>query len=295
MEARPQGRHQLEVKRRLARPAALAFAAMVAAGCVTGEQLDVVRRDVETLSKRVDGLEKTLDKDRARLSAAVEGAEADLKRLDEILKSATKLLAREGADIGVRVDAVEKDVGGLRGSSEETALQLRALKDDFLSALDRVDRIDKAVRDIGAKVEEVAKKPALPDDPEALHAVGKARLDAGAYGEAREIFREYAKRAPKGPSIEDARFSIALTYLGEKEWEKAIRDFKGYLDAYPAGSRADEAWYDIGAALFELGDCTRAAAFLTKVETDFKKSPFAKKAKDLQKTIKSAGKKKCVG
>jgi len=266
------------------------------AGCGPSiDQFNVVKRDMDTLTRRVDTLEKTSAKDSKRLSEAVDSAESDLKRLDEILKSATKLLAKEGADVGVRVDSIDKDVGALKGTTDETSLALRGLKDDFLATVDRLDKMEKAVRDIGAKVEEVATKPALPEDPEALFGLGKTKLDGGAFNDARDIFREYAKRAPKGPRIEDARFGIADAYLREKEWEKAIRDFKGYLEAYPTGGRADEAWFDIASALYELGDCTRALSFLGKVESDFKKSAFAKKAKDLAKTIKGAGKKKCVG
>ncbi len=61
--------------------------------------------------------------------------------------------------------------------------------------------------------------------------------------------------------------------LKEKNYDKAIPAFEGFIKQYPSSSYVPNAHYWLGQLLFNKGDRTGAAAQFTTVATKFSKSP----------------------
>ena len=103
-----------------------------------------LQRDGEALETRFTILEakqadlsNTLEAERTRLAELIKEAEAKVAAIQSMLNEAEASLRRNNADLGVRVDATDKETARLRGSVEETLHQIETLKQEL--ALTRED------------------------------------------------------------------------------------------------------------------------------------------------------------
>jgi len=72
-----------------------------------------------------------------------------------------------------------------------------------------------------------------------LYAQGEKDLDKSRYAEARISFKKIVERHPQSSYAPRARFLIGESYYRESEWDKAIKEFEGFLSFYPRHQIAD--------------------------------------------------------
>jgi outer membrane protein assembly factor BamD len=82
-----------------------------------------------------------------------------------------------------------------------------------------------------------APTPILP--AEELYTLGMAELDKKRYEEARDNFRKIVERHPTSSSAANARYLIGEAYYREAEFDKAIKEFEGFLAFFPRHQIAD--------------------------------------------------------
>ncbi len=89
----------------------------------------------------------------------------------------------------------------------------------------------------------------LPADE--LYARGERELNRQRYEEARTQFRRIVERHPDSSLVPRARFLIGEAYYREGEFEKAIKEFEGFLALYPRHLIADLVQYRLAMSYYD--------------------------------------------
>jgi outer membrane protein assembly factor BamD len=79
---------------------------------------------------------------------------------------------------------------------------------------------------------------ALPPASE-LYAEGETQLNKGRFEEARTAFRKVAERHPQSAYAPRARFLIGEAFYREGQFDKAIKEFEGFMSFYPRHEISD--------------------------------------------------------
>src|SRR5881628_1919013 len=82
-----------------------------------------------------------------------------------------------------------------------------------------------------------APTPILP--PEELYQLGETELNNRRYDEARQNFRKIVERHPNSSYAARARFLAGEAFYREGEFDKAVREFEGFLSFFPQHQIAD--------------------------------------------------------
>ena len=72
-----------------------------------------------------------------------------------------------------------------------------------------------------------------------LYAEGESQLNKGRFDEARTAFRKVAERHPQSGYAPRSRFLIGEAFYREGQWDKAIKEFEGFMSFYPRHEIAD--------------------------------------------------------
>ena len=84
-----------------------------------------------------------------------------------------------------------------------------------------------------------------------LYQTGQMELDRRRYEEARENFRKIVERHPNSGEAPRARFLIGEAYYREAEFDKAIKEFEGFLAFFPRHQIADLVQYRLAMAYYD--------------------------------------------
>ena len=91
---------------------------------------------------------------------------------------------------------------------------------------------------------------ALPPASE-LYAEGEASLKKSRYEDARLSFRKVAERHPQSTYAPRARFLIGEAFYREGQFDKAIKEFQGFLAFYPRHEIADLVQYRLSMSYYD--------------------------------------------
>ncbi|MBI4510470.1 MAG: outer membrane protein assembly factor BamD [Deltaproteobacteria bacterium] len=242
-----------------------------------------------------DELRAEVQKIRQRLSKQEESLGGKVRRLDESLEEATKLLGRNSADLGTEVEKLSAELAKSTGQVEgfrrdigavriENA-QLRSDLEARLAALEaRVLMLEKDLRPgtvapgTGTSTT-TGTQPPPAMDKDALFNGAYQKLQAGENEGARREFRLFAQKFPQDDRADNAIFFIGESFAREKSYKKAIIEFQRILDAFPNGDVADDAFFAAGHAAMEMKSCFEAQAYLSELGKRYPTSPLAKTAK----------------
>lgn len=263
---------------------ALVFvAAAASAGCgafLTQEDGEAYRKELSTLKAENKKLERRV----AELSAS---RREDQEKLDKALDDATKLLARNSADLGLTVQKNQTDVATLTGRVDDITTQLNSLGksfNDYRAASDT--KIEQLVN-----ASTTAKAPPIPEKPDDVFAEGKKRYDAKQWGDARRVFDAFINRYPTDGRAAKAQFMIGDTYLKESKYANAINAFLKVIEGYPKAEEVPDAMYEAGEAFYQLKYCGDARVYFQELIKRYPKSEWkkdaAQKLKDLQRDVKN--------
>ena len=91
---------------------------------------------------------------------------------------------------------------------------------------------------------------ALPPASE-LYAEGESQLNKSRYDEARTAFRKVAERHPQSTYAPRARFLIGEAFYREGQFDKAIKEFEGFMAFYPRHQIADLVQYRLSMSYYD--------------------------------------------
>lgn len=91
---------------------------------------------------------------------------------------------------------------------------------------------------------------ALPPASE-LYAEGETQLNKSRFDEARTAFRKVAERHPQSAYAPRARFLIGEAFYREGQFDKAIKEFEGFLAFFPRHEISDLAQYRLAMSYYD--------------------------------------------
>lgn len=262
---------------------ATALAALLLSGCfwvTTKHEGKKLRQDIDQLETRVSSQEATLG--------------SKVSELKEVLAKATKLLARNSADLGADVDALERDnakLAGMVAKAEETTDSLKATQErDRKIVLDRLTELEKRIAKLEEQVNKTPPKTAMQ-----LYQEGKTAFETGDFPQAREAFKLLVIKYGDNSLADDAQYYRGEALYREKKYQLALGELQKVFEKYPQSGWAPKALYRAGEAAMNLKWCTDARAYLNVLMRKYPKSDLVKKAKSQDRELRKnhKNKRKC--
>jgi tol-pal system protein YbgF len=263
----------------------------LAPGCfwaTTKHEGEVMQEQIKNLDGRLKGQEEALG--------------GRVKQLDESIDKATKMLARNSADIGTRVDSFSDEVAKFSGRLEllqrtidAARTEVAQVKQDQQTLATRMDNIEKqlGIQAGGTGTPGPASLPANVDKKTVFDGAYQ-KLQAGQFDDARREFRLFVQAFPQDDQADDAVFYVGESFFRQKDYEKAIAEYQKVIDNYPKGDMADDAFLQAGQAALSKGWCVDAGAYFGELVRRYPTSTLAKQARTKLDYVKKNAKNKKV-
>lgn len=243
---------------------------LAAAGCLsacfwttTKAEGRALRRDVDAVERRVATRDRNLDE--------------QVVALKDVIEEARRALARNNANLGADVQAMQAELRTMRG---QVSLLQRALEDQQGRAAARLDALEKRL----ATVEPGAGRPRTAAE---LWSLAGDAWEVGRYGEARELYRELLDRFPGDARSDDAQYFRGESFFAERAWLPAIAEYRRVFDRHATSSLADDALFRAAEAAMQLKSCTEARTYLGLLRERYGGSNLRKKADAMDKDIRA--------
>jgi TolA-binding protein len=249
----------------------LALTAWMASGCfwtTTKSEGRALRRDVMALEQRVTTKEDNLD--------------SQVATLKRVVDEATRLLARNSANLGADFHAVQTDMRQMRGllSSLQTAVE--DLRGQHAARLDAIEK----------RLVAMEQKPSAPSGPAELWRLAKDAWEVGRYEEARELYERLVAQYPGDDRADDAQYFRGEAYFAQRSWMSAIREYRRVVDKHPDSPLADDALFRAAEAATQLKSCAEARTYLGLLKERYRGSNLLKKAESMDKDLRARAKTK---
>jgi tol-pal system protein YbgF len=236
-----------------------------------------------------------------RLKQQEEALGGRVKQLDESIDKATKMLARNSADLGTRVDGFSDEIAKFSGrldllqrTIDAARTEVAQIKADQQTLGTRMDSIEKQ---LGIQPGGAGTGPtSLPAgvDKQTVFDGAYQKLQAGQFDDARREFRLYVQAFPQDDKADDAEFYIGEAFFRQKDYEKAIAEYQKVIDTYPKGDMADDAFLQAGTAALQKGWCVDAGAYFGELVRRYPTSTLTKTGRTKLEYVKKNAKNKKV-
>jgi tol-pal system protein YbgF len=284
------------------------FIVLFLSACVSGNDFDRVRSDLNELQrstyearKEIDSLkEKTTGVVREDSFTAVKESQADLFAKINATSSGLQELRgrfdenRYFTEKSLKEFTSEKDL--IRAQIAGLETQIRAMK-ERLAALDNQDRPKEPGKETPeaslkpnhtAKAEVETQAEPVADTKTKAYDTAYQLFKEKKYKESRERFEVFIKEYPRTDLTDNAQFWIAESYYNEKDFESAILSYETLLKKYPDSDKASSGMLKQGSAFAEIGDAKTGKIILNKL---VEKYPNSKEAEAAKKKIAELDKK----
>lgn len=265
--------------RRLAPLVALALT-LAAPACMMQREGNLMKADLRALRSQLEATKKGMDEDRAALQAALGAAEKKTAEVGEALEKLNTAAQRNDADFGVQMDKLAQALQEMTGKLEEVSFRL-----------DRLEKKDKSAAEEGTAPTPVANdkvgialppesRLALPSERAAAQALVLKQLDNKSNDEGKRLAQEFVGKWSKDEGATDVvRLALGDRFAADKLYQKAVIEYKKVLDAFPKGSRADDAMFKIAQTFLLMGYHEDAKVFFEELVRRYPKSSLVKDAK----------------
>ena len=108
-----------------------------------------------------------------------------------------------------------------------------------------------------------------------LYGAAYSYFNLGDYRNSTFYFADYIKRFPKSKKIADAKFRLADSYYGLKEFEKSSKIYKSLFSATGGKLNDPYSYFQYGQTLFKAGEPSDAIAQFVKLQAKFPSSKYA--------------------
>ena len=251
--------------------------ALLNGGCLVTEEQLRLQREVLELTRRLDGVERSLKAVQEETSGGIKA------RVDELTRSQAEQQA--GFD-GLRVDlqGVQGRFDDLGRTNATLRQDLTLLKDELgLQVADLAQRLAKVEQ---AQAAAPAATPA-GESADALYERGlQAIRDRQEPAAGRELMASFLKRYPTDPRAANAAYWIGETYYAEQAFDQAVLQFEEVAQKYGDDPKVASALYKQALAFDALKDRKSARLVMNKVVERFPLSDEAKMAREKLKEWK---------
>lgn len=262
---------------------------LVATGCVTREQLDLV---ANSLDSRVRLLESEM--------TDIE----DIKKDAESNRESNKFVRKKVADVDDNMTALLSDVQKLRGATEELSVKVAALQSS--SGTQKNEEVAGKIDDIILRIQAVenylglgkkgAPKDAVLDqervslqeeiDKEKEYSEALTIFKERNYADARKKFQDFLSAFADTEYSDNAQFWIGECYYFEGNYEKAILEYEKVVQNYSKGNKVPDALLKQAFSFLKLGDPSSAKLLFQRVIKDYPNTTSARRAREQLLSIK---------
>ena len=249
-------------------------------------------QQVQDLSLRLSSVEGQLQAQEKRLSR-LEARQRDLnRRFSELekrlsaLEKETGALSQRRADLLAEIQKTQAEIARLNGLLEELSYQQRQDQAAFSEfqgeVLKRLAALEK-----GKKVSAPPSPTGKTSRPgqEELYRQGLAALKQKNYARARKLFRQYLELYPQGKYAPNAYFWIGETYYAQRRYEEAILEYQKVVDHYPKHYKVPAALLKQALSFLHLGDNEAARILFRKIVKEYPRSEQAPVARKYLKRL----------
>ncbi|MBW2462757.1 MAG: tetratricopeptide repeat protein [Deltaproteobacteria bacterium] len=265
----------------MSRALLLVVLSVAASGCFLwtsasqGSELTETNTDHEG---RLLSLEDGIADQRQELSDDLNRAKAQVVELEAVLQQATRVVTRNSADIGLRVEGLQEQLSRLEGEIA-TLRQEIASRDQRIAAQreEIAQQMQKLARRAGVDI--TLSESDIPADKGEHYSAAYRAYQQNEYGAARALFRAYITRYPEDDQADNALYWVGKSYLRQERPANAIQEFQRVLTTYQRGDAVDETLFDMGNALFALQRCGEARDVLNTLIRNFPRSGLIRRAR----------------
>ena len=231
---------------------------LLAGGCVSTSDVELLHREITDVGKRVDDLARqSSDKD-------------DLKAISAQLASQNSQVLKSNADIQVELRELRDQIEALQASLEVTSQRLEAVSNELAAARERAALTVPASGSPGAPgaapvAGAAAGAAARPSEPAILYGSAYEDYLRGNFDLAIQGFRDYVQRYPSTDLTDNALYWIGECHYSKREFKPAIDAFTELLNSFRTSDKAAPALLKKGLAYLELGDKSQAVINLQYV------------------------------
>jgi tol-pal system protein YbgF len=243
------------------RHSALLAVLLLAAGCVSTGDIELLHREITDVGKRVDDLARqSSDKD-------------DLKAMSAQLATQNSQLLKSNADIQVELRELRDQIEALQASLEVTSQRLEAVSNELAASRERAALAVPSTTTPGAPgaaaaagaAAGAAAATARPSEPAILYGSAYEDYLRGSFDLAIQGFRDYVQRYPATDLTDNALYWIGECHYSKREFKPAIDAFTELLNGFRTSDKAAPALLKKGLAYLELGDKSQAVINLQYV------------------------------
>ncbi len=221
-----------------------------------------------------------------------------------------RIMQRQLADTRASLDSMQRQVASMRGRVQEVRHADRA--DSFEARLEALEQARNGGAAMGSEVPTPAATP-VPGEGRAEPERGDqartevARTEIGAPGESGEApepyrkgvalvqqreydraiqqFRDFLRTTPDSPYAGNAHYWIGESYYTLGDYSQAILQYNEVRQHYPKSDRAAPSLLKIGLAFLQMGNKSEAKLAFQKVVNDYPGTPEAGQAREKLKSL----------
>lgn len=269
--------------RSLIRNTVLAVAALSAAACVTGS-------DVEKLQSQISDLQEQLAQVKRTASSKEE-----VSNVNKTIAEQTQTLLKSNATLVAKVDQIEDKIQNAQGATEQTNYRLDRMTQQLTQTQHDVDELKAGVARAAAAAptslppsgsELTVQPPTAPsEDPMQTYQSAYRDFQRGNYDLAIAGFRDFAARNPNSELSGNAAYWIGESLYSQKKYREAIQQFDSVVTKYPRSDKVAGALLKKGYSYIALGEKSQGIVQLQYVVHEHSTSPEAALARQKLKSL----------
>lgn len=252
--------------------------ALPLSGCVTAQDMEAMRSDINRLQIQIAEYQDNLGKLRQELQGSVvennqqlSAQNRDIQAGISDLAAADEVIKRNQADINAKMDSMITNLMALGGKSEEgtvSAMGIGAKIDSMNATLNlRLDGMDRSINQLGTKVSSLEKAVAVQTmEPQEGEVVDSGTAEGQAEGTPEPKQTQEEQEMPPVPAGDPTEiYQNAYADYSKGNYDLAIVGFEGFLNDFPDAMLAPNAQYWLGECYYSRKEFDKAAKEFDKV------------------------------
>ena len=195
-----------------------------------------------------------------------------------------------------RIEAMEKDVQGLRNDIETLQYQVdqsnSRQKDLYLDIDKRLQLLEESTKDLNVLEGGSLNPGQLPvpgGTDRANYQAAFELLKQGRYDQASIALQQFMVAFPSSELSDNAQYWLAETHYVEQKYKKALPEFETVIKRFPNSRKIPDALLKIGFCHYELKQWNSARQALSTVATDYPETTAARLATQRLERMKTEG------
>ena len=251
--------------------AILAAGLVLAAGCVSSDDIEGLHRQMNDIERQIQAVESK------------SSSKEEVQKLNASVAQQTSQLLKSNADTGVKLDELSRQIEALQAKLDDTNRRLAELSQQIAATQGDLGRPGAPPGaalspSVGAPRPNAPGIPAGPS-PQQLYDTAYGDYTKGRYELAISGFQEYIERYPSTDLSDNAQYWIGESHFSERKFDDAIADFDALLKRWPKSDKSAAALLKKGLALQELNRRPEAVVALQYVIHEYPGSDEARLAK----------------